>query len=53
MKAQNITQKEKHKMAQRPYDATKEHAPVDKATRKDPKGRHPNKNKPGKPVSAY
>lgn len=27
------------------YDATKEHAPVDKATRlKESKGRHPNKN---------
>lgn len=26
------------------YDATKEHTPVDKASRKDAKGRHPNKN---------
>jgi hypothetical protein len=35
------------------YDATKEHAPVDKATRtKDAKGRHPNKGKQGKPPSA-
>jgi hypothetical protein len=33
------------------YDATKEHAPVDKASRKDAKGRHPNKNKAGKPPS--
>jgi hypothetical protein len=40
-------------MAAKPYDATKEHAPVDKATRKDPKGRHPNKNKPGKPTRSY
>lgn len=32
-------------MAQRPYDATKEHAPVDKTRLKDSKGRHPNKNK--------
>lgn len=33
------------------YDATKEHAPVDKQSRKDAKGRHPNKNKQGKPPS--
>ena len=33
------------------YDATKEHAPVDKQSRKDAKGRHPNKNKAGKPPS--
>lgn len=33
-------------MAKRPYDATKEFAPVDKITRlKDSKGRHPNKNR--------
>lgn len=31
------------------YDATKEHAPVDKTTRtKDAKGRHPNKGVKGK-----
>lgn len=36
----------------KPYDATKEHAPVDKTTRlKESKGRHPNKNKAGKPPS--
>lgn len=27
----------------KPYDATKEHAPVDKTRLKDSKGRHPNK----------
>lgn len=32
-------------MAQRPYDATKEHAPVDKSRLKDSKGRHPNKGR--------
>jgi hypothetical protein len=32
-------------MAQRPYDATKEHAPVDKTRLKDSKGRHPNKGR--------
>lgn len=37
----------------KPYDATKEHAPVDKSRSKDSKGRHPNKNKPGKPSRAY
>ncbi|QYW06649.1 hypothetical protein uav_118 [Pseudomonas phage UAVern] len=32
-------------MATKFYDATKEHAPVDKTTRlKESKGRHPNKN---------
>jgi hypothetical protein len=33
------------KMAKRPYDATTEHAPVDKTRLKDSKGRHPNKNR--------
>jgi hypothetical protein len=34
------------------YDATKEHAPVDKSRLKDSKGRHPNKNLGSKhPVS--
>lgn len=36
----------------KPYDATKEHAPVDKSRLKDSKGRHPNKGKAGKPPSA-
>lgn len=35
----------------KPYDATKEHTPVDKSRQKDSKGRHPNKNKQGKPPS--
>ncbi|UAV89652.1 hypothetical protein [Pseudomonas phage COT4] len=30
-------------MAQRPYDATKEHAPFDRSPKN--KGRHPNKNR--------
>lgn len=39
-------------MAQRPYDATKEHAKVDKTRLKDSKGRHPNKGRKDKhPVS--
>lgn len=29
----------------KPYDATKEHAPVDKSRTKDGKGRHPNKGR--------
>lgn len=39
-------------MAQRPYDATKEHAPVERSRSKDSKGVHPNKNRKDKhPVS--
>lgn len=33
-------------MAQRPYDATKEHAPFDRTQQN--KGRHPNKNRDSK-----
>lgn len=31
-------------MAKKFYDATKEHAPVDRTRLKESKGRHPNKN---------
>lgn len=33
-------------MAQRPYDATKEHAPLDRSNKSN--GRHPNKGQKGK-----
>lgn len=39
-------------MAKRPYDATKEHAPVDKTRLKDSKGRHPNKGRKDKHPNA-
>lgn len=47
----NYTKGEKE-MAKRPYDATKEHAPVDRTRLEDSKGRHPNKGRKDKhPVS--
>lgn len=39
-------------MAVKAYDATKEHAPLDRSQKSDKKGRHPNKNlKTKHPVS--
>lgn len=39
-------------MAQRPYDATKEHTPFDRTSKGKSDGRHPNKNLHSKhPVS--
>jgi hypothetical protein len=35
-------------MAVKAYDATKEHAPLDRSPKSDKKGRHPNKNIKGK-----
>lgn len=41
-----FNRKEVDKMAKRPYDATKEHAPLERAGKTN--GRHPNKGKQSK-----